>query len=453
MEKIKTSLYCQNCGAEYSKWMGQCASCKEWNTIVEEIKKKRTSENYNNWKGSQNRPKATKLDQINLKDSNTRIITLDNEFNNVIGGGIVPGSVMLLGGEPGIGKSTLLLQIATNIKNTRTIYITGEESASQIKIRSQRLNITTNDCYILTETNIQNIFHHLKEEKPQLVIVDSIQTLTTDSIDSASGSVSQIRECAAELIRFAKETNTPVIIVGHITKDGNIAGPKILEHMVDTVLQFEGDRKHLYRIIRCIKNRYGNASEIAVYEMQSNGLIEVGNPSEVLITKKNEKHSGVVIATTIEGIRPMMVEVQALVSSAVYGTPQRAVTGFDLRRLNMLLAVLEKRCGFKLGTKDVFVNITGGLKVSSTSIDLGVICAILSSNNNKVINNKYCFSAEIGLTGELKPIARINQIINEAEKLGYTNIFVAKHSKVNMKARKIKIKQTSSVSDIYKDLF
>ena len=451
MEKNKTIFYCQKCGAEYSKWMGKCSSCGEWNTIVEEIQsKKAIKKNWRNEKKQATKP--VQLNKVSLKNEQ-RVITTNGEFNRVIGGGIVPGSVLLIGGEPGIGKSTLLLQIAISTNSIKTLYVTGEESERQIKLRSERLDNSNNNCYVLTETNIQNIFIQIKNLNPSLLIIDSIQTLNSNSIESGAGSVSQIRECTAELIRFAKESNTPVVIVGHITKDGQIAGPKILEHMVDTVLQFEGDRNHAYRIVRCIKNRYGNTAEIAVYEMQSNGLIEVKNPSDVLITKKEEHYSGIAITSTLEGIRPIMIEVQALVSNAVYGTPQRAITGYDTKRLNMLLAVLEKRCGFKLGSKDVFVNITGGLKVSTTSIDLGIVIAILSSIKNQPISDTYCFASEIGLTGDIRPIPRINQIITEAEKMGYKKIFISKYSKLAKKPKNIQIQKVSGIVQLYKILF
>ena len=383
-------------------------------------------------KGADSKVKALKVADISLTNE-SRIKTGNTELDRVLGGGIVPGAVILLGGEPGIGKSTLMLQLALGLKNFKTLYVSGEESAKQIKMRAERLGEGSSDCLILTETSTQNIFTHIDAVKPNLLVVDSIQTLHSQAIDASPGSVSQIRETASELLRFAKETSTPVILIGHITKDGGIAGPKILEHMVDVVLQFEGDRNHIYRILRAQKNRFGSTSELGIYEMVSHGLREVHNPSEILISQKDESLSGTAIAATIEGMRPMLIEVQALVSSAVYGTPQRSATGFDLRRLSMLLAVLEKRCGFRLGAKDVFLNITGGIKVDDPSIDLCVIAAILSSNENIAISDKTCFAGEVGLSGEIRPATRIEQRILEAEKLGFEQIFISKYNKIERK--------------------
>ena len=426
--KVKTAYFCQNCGTQHPKWQGQCSACKEWNTIVEEVVQK---EDVKPWlkKGADSKVKALKVADISLTNE-SRIKTDNTELDRVLGGGIVPGAVILLGGEPGIGKSTLMLQLALGLKNFKTLYVSGEESAKQIKMRAERLGEGSSDCLILTETSTQNIFTHIDAVKPNLLVVDSIQTLHSQAIDASPGSVSQIRETASELLRFAKETATPVILIGHITKDGGIAGPKILEHMVDVVLQFEGDRNHIYRILRAQKNRFGSTSELGIYEMVSQGLREVHNTSEILISQKDEALSGTAIAATVEGMRPMLIEIQALVSSAVYGTPQRSATGFDLRRLSMLLAVLEKRCGFRLGAKDVFLNITGGIKVDDPSIDLCVIAAILSSNEDVAISDKTCFAGEVGLSGEIRPATRIEQRILEAEKLGFEQIFISKFNKI-----------------------
>ena len=428
--KVKTAYFCQNCGTQYPKWQGQCSACKEWNTIVEEVVQKEEVKLWSK-KGADSKVKALKVADISLTNE-SRIKTGNTELDRVLGGGIVPGAVILLGGEPGIGKSTLMLQLALGLKNFKTLYVSGEESAKQIKMRAERLGEGSSDCLILTETSTQNIFTHIDAVKPNLLVVDSIQTLHSQAIDASPGSVSQIKETASELLRFAKETATPVILIGHITKDGGIAGPKILEHMVDVVLQFEGDRNHIYRILRAQKNRFGSTSELGIYEMVSQGLREVHNPSEILISQKDEALSGTAIAATVEGMRPMLIEIQALVSSAVYGTPQRSATGFDLRRLSMLLAVLEKRCGFRLGAKDVFLNITGGIKVDDPSIDLCVIAAILSSNENIAISDKTCFAGEVGLSGEIRPATRIEQRILEAEKLGFEQIFISKHNKIEV---------------------
>ena len=426
--KVKTAYFCQNCGTQYPKWQGQCSACKEWNTIVEEVVQKEEVKLWSK-KGADSKVKALKVADISLTNE-SRIKTGNTELDRVLGGGIVPGALILLGGEPGIGKSTLMLQLALGLKSFKTLYVSGEESAKQIKMRAERLGEGSSDCLILTETSTQNIFTHIDAVKPNLLVVDSIQTLHSQAIDASPGSVSQIRETASELLRFAKETATPVILIGHITKDGGIAGPKILEHMVDVVLQFEGDRNHIYRILRAQKNRFGSTSELGIYEMVSQGLREVHNPSEILISQKDESLSGTAIAATVEGMRPMLIEIQALVSSAVYGTPQRSATGFDLRRLSMLLAVLEKRCGFRLGAKDVFLNITGGIKVDDPSIDLCVVAAILSSNEDIAISDKICFAGEVGLSGEIRPATRIEQRILEAEKLGFEQIFVSKFNKI-----------------------
>jgi DNA repair protein RadA/Sms len=447
MAKLKTTFFCQNCGTQYAKWQGQCNACKEWNTIVEEVLQKPEK---NDWKTPVNQSKRT-AKPLKIKDidvfEEARYDSLDAEFNRVLGGGIVPGSLTLLGGEPGIGKSTLLLQISLKLPY-KTLYVSGEESQKQIKMRAERLNPNANNCYILTETKTQRIFKQIEALQPDVVIVDSIQTLHSDYIESSSGSIAQIKECTTELIKFAKETATPVILIGHITKDGHIAGPKILEHMVDTVLQFEGDRNHVFRILRAHKNRFGSTNELGIYEMQGSGLREVSNPSEVLISKKDEELSGNVIAATLEGARPLMIEVQALVSTAVYGTPQRSATGFNAKRLNMLLAVLEKRAGFRLGAKDVFLNITGGITVDDPAIDLAVVAAILSSNEDAPLAHSFCFAAEVGLSGEVRPVQRVEQRILEAEKLGFSTIFVSKYNKISLKNSAIKIKLISKIEDL-----
>ena len=449
--KVKTAYFCQNCGTQYPKWQGQCSACKEWNTIVEEVVQKEEVKLWSK-KGADSKVKALKVADISLTNE-SRINTGNTELDRVLGGGIVPGALILLGGEPGIGKSTLMLQLALGLKNFKTLYVSGEESAKQIKMRAERLGEGSSDCLILTETSTQNIFTHIDAVKPNLLVVDSIQTLHSQAIDASPGSVSQIKETASELLRFAKETATPVILIGHITKDGGIAGPKILEHMVDVVLQFEGDRNHIYRILRAQKNRFGSTSELGIYEMVSQGLREVHNPSEILISQKDEALSGTAIAATVEGMRPMLIEIQALVSSAVYGTPQRSATGFDLRRLSMLLAVLEKRCGFRLGAKDVFLNITGGIKVDDPSIDLCVIAAILSSNENIAISDKTCFAGEVGLSGEIRPATRIDQRILEAEKLGFEQICISKHNKTEVGKFAIKVLCFGKVEELFQTLF
>ncbi len=447
MAKVKTTFFCQNCGSQYAKWQGQCTSCKTWNTIVEEIVQKPEK---NDWKASSSTKKRAskplKIDEIDTAQE-ARLNMQDAEFNRVLGGGMVQGSLTLLGGEPGIGKSTLLLQIALKL-NYKTLYVSGEESQKQIKMRAERINPNSDNCYILTETKTQNIFKQIESLEPDLVIIDSIQTLHSDYIESSAGSISQIKECTTELIKFAKETATPVLLIGHITKDGHIAGPKILEHMVDTVLQFEGDRNHVFRILRAHKNRFGSTNELGIYEMQGSGLREVSNPSEILISEKDGELSGNAIAATLEGLRPLMIEVQALVSTAVYGTPQRSATGFNAKRLNMLLAVLEKRAGFRLGAKDVFLNITGGITVDDPAIDLAVVASILSSNEDVALPSDYCFAAEVGLSGEIRPVQRIEQRISEAEKLGFSAIFVSKYNKISLKNTSIKIQLISKIEDL-----
>jgi len=452
MAKTKTAFFCQNCGTQYAKWVGQCAACKEWNTVVEEVVQKAEK---STWKTTSNSSKKIskplRVNEIST-EKELRLDTLDFEFNRVLGGGLVPGALVLLGGEPGVGKSTLILQIALKLQY-KTLYVSGEESQKQIKMRADRIHPDSEHCFILTETKTQNIFQQIEATEPDIVVIDSIQTLHTDYIESAAGSISQIRECTAELIKFAKETNTPVILIGHITKDGSIAGPKILEHMVDTVLQFEGDRNYVYRILRALKNRFGSTSELGIYEMQGGGLRQVNNPSEILISKNDEGLSGTAIASTVEGMRPLMVEIQALVSTAVYGTPQRSTTGYNAKRLNMLLAVLEKRAGFKLGAKDVFLNVTGGISVDDPAIDLAVISAILSSNADIPIEKGICFAAEIGLAGEIRPVQRIDQRILEAEKLGFKAIYVSKNNKIGLKSSKIEVVLASKIEDVVSQLF
>ncbi len=451
MAKTRTTFFCQNCGTQYAKWIGKCTSCSEWNTIVEEVIQKEEKRNWKQTSSVKKTSKALKISEIQL-NAEDRIQTKNNELDRVLGGGLVKGSVLLLGGEPGIGKSTLILQVALSIAK-KVLYVSGEESQSQIKMRAERLINKNNDCLILTETKTQNIFRNIEEIQPEIVVIDSIQTLHTDTIDSSSGSISQIRETTAELIKFAKETAIPVILIGHITKDGHIAGPKILEHMVDVVLQFEGDRNHTYRILRTQKNRFGSTSELGIYEMQSIGLREVENPSEILISQKDESLSGTAISATLEGIRPLMIEVQALVSTAVYGTPQRSATGYNIKRLNMLLAVLEKRAGFRLGVKDVFLNITGGIKVNDPAIDLAVVAAILSSNEDEAVPQEFCFAAEVGLAGEIRPINRVDQRILEAEKLGFKKIFVSKFNKFSKKKSAIDVVLVSKIEDVFSNLF
>ncbi|SDR80714.1 DNA repair protein RadA/Sms [Formosa sp. Hel1_31_208] len=447
MAKLKTTFFCQNCGSQYAKWQGQCTSCKEWNTITEEVIQKPEK---SDWKTPSNASKRVskplKINEIDTSQE-ARLNTLDAEFNRVLGGGLVPGSLTLLGGEPGIGKSTLLLQISLKLPY-KTLYVSGEESQKQIKMRAERINSSSNHCYILTETKTQNIFKQIDSLAPDIVVIDSIQTLHSDYLESSAGSISQIKECTTELIKFAKETSTPVVLIGHITKDGNIAGPKILEHMVDTVLQFEGDRNHVFRILRANKNRFGSTNELGIYEMQGSGLREVTNPSEILISQKDEELSGNAIAATLEGMRPLMIEVQALVSTAVYGTPQRSATGFNAKRLNMLLAVLEKRAGFRLGAKDVFLNITGGITVDDPAIDLAVVAAILSSNEDAALPKDMCFAAEVGLSGEIRPVQRVEQRILEAEKLGFSTIIVSKYNKIGLQNTAINIQLISKIEDL-----
>ena len=428
MSKVKTTFFCQKCGTPHSKWQGQCNGCKEWNSLVEEVLEKPKEKGWVEPKTLKIKSAAPVRIQEIETDKEARISTNDSELDRVLGGGLVPGSVTLLGGEPGIGKSTLLLQISLQIGG-KVLYVSGEESQKQIKLRAERIDSKNENCYILSETQTQKVFKQIEMLEPNIVIIDSIQTLQTQYIDSSPGSVSQIKECTSELIQFAKKTNTPVLLVGHITKDGAIAGPKVLEHMVDTVLNFEGDRNHVYRIIRAQKNRFGSTAEIGIYEMLSSGLRVVTNPSELLISQTDHEMSGHAIAATMEGVRPLMIEVQALVSTAVYGTPQRSTTGFNAKRLNMLLAVLEKRAGFQLGSKDVFLNITGGISSEDPAIDLAVVSAILSSYHDIALPKEMCFAAEIGLSGELRPVPKLDQRIAEAEKLGFQTIVNSKGAK------------------------
>lgn len=452
MAKTKSVYVCSNCGNDSAKWLGKCPICGEWNTYVEELIAKDTTRRTDTLFDS---PKAK---PILLQDVETgeepRIDLQDGELNRVLGGGLVPGSLILLGGEPGIGKSTLILQTVLNLNSQKTLYISGEESVRQLKLRADRINDKSQNCYIVCETNLQQIFVHIQNTKPDLVIIDSIQTIFTDLIESSPGSVAQVRECSAAILKFAKETNTPVILIGHINKEGSIAGPKVLEHIVDTVLQFEGDQHYMYRILRGIKNRFGSTAELGIYEMRQNGLREVSNPSELLLTQNHEGLSGVSIAAAIEGVRPFLIETQALVSTAAYGTPQRSATGFDSRRMNMLLAVLEKRAGFKLIQKDVFLNIAGGLKVNDPAIDMAVISAVLSSSLDISIERHVCMSGEVGLSGEIRPVNRIEQRILEAEKLGFSKILIPHNNLKGFTAKvNIEIIPVRKVEEAFRQLF
>ena len=456
MAKVKSSFFCQNCGTQSAKWVGKCPSCNEWNTYVEEILHKE-DQHQSSWRSTStstqraNKPQA--LAAIKYEETD-RILSNDSELDRVLGGGIVSGSLVLIGGEPGIGKSTLMLQIALQLKQLKVLYVSGEESEHQIKMRAERMELQSAETYILTETSLQNIFKQIEAFDPDLLIIDSIQTMHTSHIEASPGSVSQVRACTAEVMKFAKESGTPVFLIGHITKEGTLAGPKVLEHMVDTVLQFEGDRHLAYRILRTSKNRFGSISELGIYEMQGNGLRQVSNPSEILISQKDEDLSGVSIGATLEGNRPLLIEVQALVSTATYGTPQRSSTGFDAKRLNMLLAVLEKRGGFKLGVQDVFLNIAGGLRVEDPAIDLAVITAVVSSYEERPISGNVCFAAEVGLGGEIRGVNRIESRISEAQKLGFKKIYISKFNTKGFDARKfnIEIKACGKLEEVFQDL-
>lgn len=456
MTKVKSAYYCQSCGYNSPKWLGRCPSCGQWNTFVEEIIQKEPPTK-GSWKSTSSSKIASKprlIEEIDY-EGYPRLITKDKELNRVLGGGIVAGSLVLIGGEPGIGKSTLMLQIALGLEGLKVLYVSGEESEQQIKMRAERLEQKGSECYLLIETATQNIFKQIEILEPDIVIVDSIQTLHSSFIDSSAGSISQVRECTAELMKFAKETATPVFLIGHITKEGTLAGPKVLEHMVDTVLQFEGDRHLVYRILRTTKNRFGSTSELGIYEMIGSGLREVSNPSEILISQREETLSGVAIGATLEGNRPLLIEVQSLVSPATYGTPQRTSTGFDAKRLNMLLAVLEKRGGFRLGSQDVFLNIAGGLRVEDPAIDLAVCCSVASSYEDIPVSSKICFAAEVGLGGEIRATTKIENRITEAEKLGFQSIYISKYNLkgLNLNSYKIQVKAFSKLDEVFRDIF
>lgn len=455
MAKSKSQFFCQSCGHEAPKWLGKCPSCGTWNSFVEEIVTK--GESKNEWRQGTAASRSVQPKTLGEIESGKeiRIPAQDLELDRVLGGGIVPGSLVLIGGEPGIGKSTLMLQVGLALKGMKTLYVSGEESEQQIKMRAQRLgmDVASKNFFTLTETNTRNIFLALESLTPQLLIVDSIQTLYSPLLDSTPGSIGQVRQCAGELMKFAKETNTPVFLVGHITKDGTLAGPKVLEHMVDTVLQFEGDQHLAYRILRTTKNRFGSTSEIGIYEMLGTGLRQVSNPSEILISQKDGLQSGTTIGATLEGNRPLLIEVQSLVSPASYGTPQRTPTGFDQKRLNMLLAVLEKRCGFRMGTQDVFLNMAGGIRVEDPAIDLAICISIISSMEEISVSDKVCFAAEVGLGGELRAVNRIEQRISEAAKLGFKEIYVSKFNQKSTENRNISIKPFGNLKDVFEDLF
>jgi DNA repair protein RadA/Sms len=453
LAKAYTAFFCQSCGAQSSKWIGRCPSCGGWNTYVEEVIERDDKKNWkSDSKSTANISKA--IEEIEYNEEH-RILSSSKELNRVLGGGIVPGSLILIGGEPGIGKSTLMLQIALGFKKDKVLYVSGEESENQIKMRAERLARKSSTCYILTETSTQNIFKQVEVVEPNILIIDSIQTLTSPYIDSAAGSISQVRECTAELIKYAKDSGTPVFLIGHITKEGALAGPKVLEHMVDTVLQFEGDQHLMYRLLRTTKNRFGSTSELGIFEMRSTGLREVLNPSEILISQREEDLSGITIGATLEGTRPLLIEIQSLVSAATYGTPQRSSTGFDAKRLNMLLAVLEKRGGFRLSVQDVFLNIAGGLKIEDPAIDLAVCASIVSSFEEMPIPSHICFAAEVGLGGEIRAVNRVENRISEAEKLGFKEIYISKYNKKGLDTSnyKIEIKSFSKIADVFSELF
>ncbi len=454
MAKIKTVFFCKECGNESPKWIGHCPGCGAWNSYVEEsVVVGKDSKSTKNTIVSETKARPVKVQEISSAKE-ARVDLECDELNRVLGGGLVPGSLILLGGEPGIGKSTLLLQVALRLRDKKVLYVSGEESAQQIKMRAERIGISNENCLILTETNTTNIIKHFEDVKPDIAIIDSIQTLESPSIDSTAGSISQIRETAAEMNKVAKSLHVPTFLIGHITKDGSIAGPKILEHIVDAVIQFEGDRHYGFRVLRTIKNRFGSSSELGIFEMNANGLREVSNPSEILLSQRDEQVSGISVAATLEGLRPMMIETQALVSTAAYGTPQRSCTGFDTRRLNMLLAVLEKRAGFRLSMKDVFLNIAGGLRVDDPAIDLAVVAAILSSNEDIEISNRYAFAAEVGLSGEIRSVNRIEARIAEADKLGMEKIFVSKYNCRGLDTSKynVEIVPLATIGDLIKNM-
>ena len=453
MAKTKTVYFCSNCGNESPKWLGKCPNCGEWNTFVEEkVTVKSGKESLLPASSTDNVP--VRLSEIK-GEKEERILMPSGELNRVLGGGLVPGSIILVGGEPGIGKSTLVLQNMLRIRSRKVLYVSGEESAKQLKMRADRLGADGGECYILCETSLEKIFTHLRNTSPGIVVIDSIQTIASEALESSAGSVGQVRECAAAFLKYAKETGTPVILIGHINKEGTIAGPKVLEHIVDAVIQFEGDRHYMYRLLRSIKNRFGSTSELGIYEMTEVGLREVSNPSELLLSESGEELSGVAIGVTLDGVRPFLIETQALVSTAAYGTPQRSVTGFDSKRMNMLLAVLEKRVGFKLAQKDVFLNIAGGLKVNDPALDLAVICAILSSNVDLVIPKSVCMSGEVGLSGEIRPVTRLEQRISEANKLGFATIYVPKNNLKGVPLSKygIKVVEVAKVEEVFRSLF
>ncbi|MCF0073438.1 DNA repair protein RadA [Dyadobacter sp. CY261] len=454
MAKAKTAYFCQECGYNSPKWVGRCPSCGEWNTFVQEVIEKEDKKTAVSWKSVNlaNRPRA--IAEI-VYENEPRIRTFDEELNRVLGGGIVPGSLVLIGGEPGIGKSTLMLQIALTLSNKKVLYVSGEESEAQIKMRAERMAAKSDNCFILTDTQTQNIFRQIEDFQPEILIVDSIQTMQSTYIESGAGSVSQVRECTAEFMKYAKEMGVPVFLIGHITKDGSLAGPKVLEHMVDTVLQFEGDRHNTYRILRTMKNRFGSTSELGIYEMQGTGLRQVSNPSEILISQRDEPVSGIAIGSMMEGNRPLLVEIQSLVSVATYGTPQRSSTGFDAKRLQMLLAVLEKRGGFRLGVQDVFLNVAGGLRVEDPAIDLAVIASLVSSYEDKFIPPSVCFAAEVGLGGEVRAVNRIDSRVSEAEKLGFKKIYISKYNGkgLDLKRSKIEVIPVAHLDELFMSLF
>lgn len=453
MAKTKSVFFCKECGNESPKWIGHCPGCGAWNSYVEESVVVGKDKSAKNMIAVASKAKSVKVQEISSAKE-TRLDLECGELNRVLGGGLVPGSLILLGGEPGIGKSTLLLQVALRLRDKKVLYVSGEESAQQIKMRAERIGIANENCLILTETNTTEIIRHFEDVKPDIAIIDSIQTLESSAVDSTAGSISQIRETAAEMNKVAKSLHVPTFLIGHITKDGSIAGPKILEHIVDAVIQFEGDRHYGFRVLRTIKNRFGSSSELGIFEMNANGLREVSNPSEILLSQRDEQVSGISVAATLEGLRPMMIETQALVSTAAYGTPQRSCTGFDTRRLNMLLAVLEKRAGFRLSMKDVFLNIAGGLRVDDPAIDLAVVAAILSSNEDIEISNRYAFAAEVGLSGEIRSVNRIEVRIAEADKLGMEKIFVSKYNCRGLDTSKynVEIVPLATIGDLIKNM-